>query len=275
MNEVSPTLRSEAGSKSRRTLVPALENAIAIINFLNETVPHDASLAELSTKLGITKSHCHAILKTLAHAEWLRFDDRTKTYQLHSGLIASGSSLLSSPLLSRIRERLDLLVRQTGFSCVLTQPQNDDSFVVIENLTATRSMEVSHPVGFHFPKDAPAQMRAFMSWQPPGRLEEWMRGWIPTKYTEATIVTEAALRSELQATRDRGYSRSVGEHFEAMMAFGLPIFDRDGDVLYVFCIMGIVQAIAPHEQAIAAQMKQTAREIHGAILGRPPANFII
>lgn len=255
-------------------MVPAVENAVAVVNLLNETAPHTASLAELSSKLGITKSHCHAILKTLTNAGWLRFDERTKTYELYSGLIASASSLLSSPILGRIRERLGQLTQQIGYSSVLTQPQADGTFVVIENFSAIRSMELSHPIGFHFPKDAPAQSRAYIAWRSPERIEHWLAGLQPHQYTAASIVDREAVQREIGATRLRGYSRSVGEHFESMMALGLPIFDRDGEVRYVFCSMGIVQDMAPDEARIGAAMQQTAREIHQAILARPPTDFL-
>lgn len=258
----------------RVKLVPALEHAIAVVNFLNEHAAEAAGLAEISGTLKITKSHCRAILMTLAHAGWVKFDTRTKTYQLYSGLLASGTSLLTSPVLVRIHERLTELVRQTRFSCVLSQPQADDSFVVIENLTASRSMDVSHPVGFHFPRDAPAQMRAYMSWQPDERIERWIEAWAPSAYTANSIVTREDLLREIEETRRRGYSRSLGEHFEGMMAFGMPIFGRDGEVDYVFCVMGFGKELPAQEQRIGELMKRTADDIHNAIVARPPDRFL-
>jgi len=263
-----------AADTARLKLVPALEHAIAVINFLNERGSETATLAEISSTLRITKSHCRSILMTLVHVGWAKFDERTKTYQLYSGLLASGSSLLASPVLNRIRERLDELVKQTGFSGVLTQPQPDDSFVVIENFTATRSMELSHPVGFHFPKDAPAQMRAYIAWQGDGRLHHWMESWTPHAYTATSIVMPDDLIAEVQATRRRGYSRSNGEHFEGMLAFGLPIFGQGGEVKYVFCVMGFINDLRKHEKEVADLMKRTIRDIHHSTLASPPPDFL-
>lgn len=266
--------RPSTTSTPRLKLVPALEHAIAVVNFLNEHTAEAVSLAEISGTLNITKSHCRSILMTLVQFGWVRFDERTKTYQLHSGLLASASSLMASPVLSRIRERLDNLVKQTGYSCVLTQPQTDDSFVVIENFTTTRQMEVSHPVGFPFPRDAPAQMRAYIAWQGDDRLRKWMANWKPNAYTPRSITTPDALIGEVEMTRERGYSRSVGEHFEGMMAFGLPIYDRGGDVSYVFCVMGFVNDLRRHERSVAQLMKKTCRDIHQSIMAKPPAHFL-
>ena len=213
--QLKPAARSPS---ARNSLVPAVQNAIAIINFLNDHSPRAATLTELASRLSITKSHCHAILKTLVHAGWVRSDRRTKSYELFSGLVASTSSLLNSITLERIRERLNVLTREVGFSCVLTQPQADDTFVVIENFAAKRAMDFSYSIGFSFPKDAPAQSRAFISWQPDDRIRRWLNSSRPHKYTATSLVDRNALAKEVAATRQRGYSRSVGEHFESMMA---------------------------------------------------------
>jgi len=58
-----------------------------------------------------------------------------------------------------------------------------------------------------------------------------------------------------------------------MMAFGLPIFDRDGEVLYIFCSIGFLPDIKPREREVARLMQQAAADIHRDILGRPPAGF--
>lgn len=254
--------------------VPALRNAVRIIEAINEHPSGSMSLAELSVGLGITKSHCHAILKTLTHAGWLRFNEREKTYRLAAGLLASCSSLLVSPDLERIRERLNLLVRKSGFSCVLSQPQPDGSFIVVDNLANNNPMLVSYAIGARLPSDSPAQMRAHLAWRPAEVQKAWIARWTPHPYTRRTIITRDALERELAATRRRGYSRSVGEHFDGMLAYGLPIFGRDGNVLYIFCLAGFVQQAEAVEEAVTEAMKQAVREIHDAILGAPPADFL-
>lgn len=258
---------------SRPRLVPAVNNAVALVNFLNRSAPRPATLAELSSRLCITKSHCHSILKTLVHAGWVRFDVQTKCYELAPGLITSASSLLNSPALSRVRERLDSLTRQIGFSGLLTQPHPDGPFVVIENFAAARSMEFSYSVGFQFPKDSPAQSRAYIAWQGPDRIKRWLDNLNPSRYTTASLVDRAALEREIALTRNRGYSRSVGEHFDAMMALGMPIFGRNEEVLYVFCVIGIVQDLLAEEHAVASAMRETVWAIHQALVSKLPREF--
>lgn len=254
-------------------LVPAVENAIAIVNYINHTPPHLASLTELATALSITKSHCHSILKTLVHFDWLRFDGRAKLYELNSGLFASASSLLGAPILDRIRHELSGLVQRIGFPAVLVQPQADDSFVVIDKFNSLQAMEVSYPIGHHLPRDAPANMRAFLAWKDPAEIDRWLETWQPRRYTSTTLMTPDLLRAEIAATRKRGYARSIGELTEGLMALGMPIFNRYGEVAYLFSCSGLLSAVAPIEETIAREMIGTSIAINHAVMGRMPPDF--
>lgn len=254
-------------------IVPALENGIAIISYLNRKAPRSATLAEISSVLGISRSHCHSLLKTLTHFEWLSFDEDTKMYQLQAGILSDASSLLNSPVINVIRKELSALVQRLALPCVLSEPLSDDSFVVIDRFNAHHIMEVSFPVGHRFPRNAAAQMRAYLAWQTPERIDRWMRDWQPVAYTESSLVDSQTLRAEIGATRRRGYARSVGEFTEGLMALALPIFDRAGHVLYLFNVSSLVGTLLPREEEVAQEMQRTAGQIHRAIAANVPPDF--
>lgn len=254
-------------------IVPALENAIAILDYINRTAPHVTSLAEVSAALRISKSHCHNILKTLTHFGWLRFDGRLKTYELAPGILTIASSLHGAPALDRIRAELTQLVLRIGIPSVLAQPMPDDTFVVVDKFNLPNAMEVSFPVGHHFPRDSTANSRAYLAWQPAEKIDAWMRNWRPVRYTAATLLTAEEVREEIAATRRRGYARSRGEFTEGLMALGMPIFDRGGEVIYVFTCSGLMASMAPREEAIAQEIIRAAAAINAAMLGHPPPDF--
>jgi DNA-binding IclR family transcriptional regulator len=254
-------------------IVPALENGIAIIAYLNRKAPRAAGLAEISSTIGISKSHCHSLLKTLTHFDWLSFDEETKSYRLQSGIISDASSLLNSPIINVIRPPLLELVQRLELPCVLSEPLSDDSFVVIDRINAHHIMEVSFPVGHRFSRNAAAQMRAYLAWQNPERVDLWMQDWSPVAYTDSTVTDAASLRAEIGATRRRGYARSVGEFTEGLMALALPIFDRTGQVAYIFNISSLVNTLMPREEHVAREMQRTAAQIHRALAARVPLDF--
>ena len=263
------SLRAEVPPK----LVPAIVNAIAVIDALNSTHTGNASLAELTAALGITKSHCHAILKTLTHAGWLSFEPRLKTYQLSAGLLASCSSLVASPEIRRIHERLSKLVEETGFSCVLTQPQPDGRFVVLDNIANRNPMLVSFAIGYALPADSPAHIKAHLAWQPESVREAWLAAWEPQPYTATTLTSKTELRADIEATRKRGYSRSIGEHFDGMLAYGMPIFGRDGTIRYIVALASFVGQESEAEDQVSKSMLSAAHDIHNSTMASPPAGF--
>jgi DNA-binding IclR family transcriptional regulator len=250
-------------------IVPALENGIRIIEFLNRHLPHTTSLAEISSYLHISKSHCHAILKTLQYYGWVRFDSRAKTYRLYSGILASASAVWRNPVLDIISERLTRFVTTVLLPCTVAQPQSDGSFVLIHKISSAK-VEVSVPLGQRYPADAPAHMRANYAWRPPEALEDYIRQWKPTLYTNASVVTPSQLRKEIAATKKRGYARSMGEYTDGMMSIALPIFDREGDIAYVITCIAPVGMLAPVEATVAEEMRDAVREIHQATLAVTP-----
>lgn len=254
-------------------IVPALENGIAIVSYLNRKAPHPATMAEISNALGISRSHCHSLLKTLTHFDWLSFDPTTKMYQLQAGILSDASSLLNSPMISVVRKHLTALVERIALPAVLSEPLSDGSFVVIDRFNALHLMEVSFPVGHRFPRNASAQMRAYLAWQTPERIELWMRDWQPVAYTENSPRDAQTLRAGIGATRRRGYARSVGEFTEGLMALALPIFNRAGQVQYIFNVSSLVGTLLPREEEVAREMQQTAAQIHRALAASVPPDF--
>jgi DNA-binding IclR family transcriptional regulator len=253
--------------------VPALAHSLSIISYLNSRAPEPATLAEISTRLKISKSHCHAILRTLAHFDWVEFDPRLKTYTLQSGALSDISSLLASPMLESIRASLTKLVERVGVPCILSKALPDRSFVVIDTFRSRHFMQIFYPVGHRFPENACAQMRAQYAWQPAEAIDERMRHWTGVRYTERTLVDRDAVRAEIAAARARGYARSFCEFSEGMLALALPIFDRNGKVAYVFSCSYLAADKSFDEPFIAAEMRKAMSEIHRATLAQPPLDL--
>ncbi len=254
-------------------LVPALDKAIAVIEYLNAHEVGKVSLAELASNLQITKSHCHSILKTLLAYDWLRFDDLSKTYELHSGIFGSISRLLGTPAIDIIRREVGVFVEKVRFPCVLSQPLADDSFMLVDKFHDPMRMEVSLPMGYRYPRDACAQMRAYLGWATRERIADWMKAWTPTPYTKLTPVTASEVITKIAETRIKGYAVSRGEFTEGLMAIAVPIFDRDRRVEYILNCSAPVAVLDGVEAEVASEIRATVDRIHRQTLARPPEDF--
>lgn len=259
--------------RDRLGLVPALEHAVAIIETLNSISPRQASLAELSTALEISRSHCHSILKTLTAFGWLRFDAVTKVYQLDMGILPSISSIFRSGTLDATRAALDKLVYRLEIPLVLSRPQPDYSYILIDKFNVSHVLEVAHPIGHRYPRDAVGQMRAYLAWQPEAVVEEWLDSWEPVAYTKHTRLTRKSVLEELSLTRERGYSRSDEEFAEGLLAFCLPIFNHEAKVEFIVSCMTVKESLVHREKDIAQEMIAAIARIHHQIGARVPLDF--
>ena len=253
--------------------VPALEKAIRIIALVNAS-PTGLALPVISKTTEITRSHCHAILKTLVAQGWLAYDDQLKTYRLQTGILRDTSSILTTTnQLSLVRPVLDRLAREVGIPVVLSQPLVDGSFLIIDKFTTPHIVEVSFPVGFRAPRDAAAQMRANLAWRSTAEIERWLCDWVPKRYTDRSPLDRETLRREIAATRRRGYARNRGEFTEGLMALALPIFDREGQPFLIFNCASLMSIMAERERKVASAMLAAAHEIHEALGSAVPADF--
>lgn len=270
----SASVRQARAGASATALVPAVLKAVAVVRRLNEVGMAGATLGEMAIDLGITRSHCHAILLTLIHSGWASYDTASRLYRLHWQIsIDTASTLRAQDELAQVYPLASLLSRQVRLPCLVSQPLPDGSFVVLRQIDGPNPLEVSIKRGERFPRDAPAQMKAALAWADPQRLELWLKDWKPEQYTPSTITTPGRLAHELKLTRERGYATSAGEFNVGVDSVALPVFDADGNILVILQCHGFTADVGPRLAEIGRQMQLTVAQIHDMIGGAPPAAF--
>ena len=81
------------------------------------------------------------------------------------------------------------------------------------------------------------------------------------------------MRSELLASRQRGYAVSLGEYIEGFNTAALPIFDREGNIMLILGVSGIEMDFNRRKAEIVSALIETAASIHLIIDGRPPVDY--
>jgi DNA-binding IclR family transcriptional regulator len=255
-------------------LVPAVTKAINIIRLLNERHHEGLSLAVIADELGITRSHCHGILRTLIYHRWVQNDPNSKVYRLTPTLCADTSSgLVSRPHLGLIQPLVKKLADDLGFPCVLCEPIDDGSFLVVFTAHYPDPFVFNVPIGYRFPPGTPPQMKARLAWLPEETWNAVLSTWKPVQYTKNTILDPSAMLQELRMTRERGYARSVGEFVDGFTTILLPIFDRFGEIILILYAAGATSGLEPKEEGVVRALVKCVFDIHGVIDGRPPARF--
>src|SRR5580698_8839612 len=163
--------------------VPAVTKAVAIVKYVNRAGLNGASLVDISVNLGITRSHCHNILKGLTRSGWLMHDDARKAYILSPTILSDISSVFNRGALSAVTHReLDKLSTATGIPCILTRVERDGSFTAVDRSEAAGELLFTAPIGYRFDPDSPAQMRVRLAFLPSEERENELAKWVPRAY---------------------------------------------------------------------------------------------
>jgi DNA-binding IclR family transcriptional regulator len=239
--------------------VPAVARAIAIVRYLDRAPPGGAGLSAISADLGITKSHCLNILRTLVHEDWIVLDPLSRRYELSIHLLDAARSLLTRERrAASLHQELVALATATSSPSVFTRVEDDGSYILVDKIE-TGGVPVSGPIGHRYPWDAPAQLRARLAWSEPSVVRQFLRK-APTPYTERTLVRRPRILAEIEETRARGYAKAYGEYVHDIVSYAVPLMDTFGTVrAIVQCVTHLSDAPQREDKLIAALLRTRDR----------------
>jgi IclR family transcriptional regulator, acetate operon repressor len=220
--------KKEKDTSEYKALVPALDQAINILLYLQNAAGMKMSLTNICKAVGMHKSKGHSILKTLHRYDIVTRDPDSKAYTLGARLI---------PLARAVLDHLDFrsaaapivrdLARETGMTVWFGLAMNESLFVVSK-----------YEGGEHF-------------WATPGigqtfHLYEGAHGkaavaFLPEKEREA-ILSRVKNRKdflrELDFVGRSGFARDAGEFAKGINAVAAPVFGPGQQVMGVLLLFG-------------------------------------
>lgn len=254
-------------------MVPAVERAAAVLELLRETSdPAERTVTRVARVLGLHKSSCSNILRTLEVAGLVEYEPNTKSYILGPELIGLGAAATRQRDVVQIGLRhLELLVRTTGFTCCMFTQLPNHEFLVVAKADSPKEIKTTVDVGQHFPPAAPVMARIAMAWRDLPEVEAYLAKFGIARYTGSTKVDYAEVLAEIDATRERGYGVSRGEYYAGNTAISAPIFSPRDTVCRGICLLGFTSEISERDVVVFGEkVRETAHAITLAIGGRVP-----
>jgi len=226
--------RTDSGASARATRreqreLSSVGNALRLLEALAQQP--DAGISELARALDLSKPTVDRLLVTLAAAGFAEQDATTKRYRLTARIIALADGVrarttivaVARPHLAALSERLGETINLATLSGA--------SVVYLETLHANEFFRVEPRPGTTLPPHCTGLGKALLAHVAPARLEELLRDLTLTRYTAATITSEARLREAIEAARRDGYAIDDGEISEDVHCVAVPILGRDGDAI--------------------------------------------
>ncbi len=250
--------------------VPAVERAIRIFYYLRDRKA--ANVSAISNDLGITRSNCFAILKTLQKNNFLTFDGDTKKYALGLAFLDLGRAVVQDlSIIQVVRPWLTRLVERTGLSALVAQRIGEARLMVLDQEKTSKDIRLTVTLGRRIPITYSATGRAVLAYLPDEQVRRLIASIELAPSTPRTMVDPEAILRDVALIRQRGYAIAFEESMVGVTALGAPVFNGSGEPAYALTILGISAAIPEdrlHE--LGRELSQTAAEVTAAIGGHHP-----
>jgi IclR family KDG regulon transcriptional repressor len=225
--------------KDNKYQVPIIINSGKILEYLRSYHTSHRTLTEISQDLGINKSSCYRILRTLQDMKYVNYDESSKRFSLGPYLIVLGSRAFEQiDYLSIGKKYLKKVSLETGFNSAIIQKISDDRLTFVDKEEVERSMQVSISIGSQFPITRVSGGKCYLAYCSNEELENQLSKGIK-KVTKNSIIDIEEYKQELYKVRANGYATAIEESIEGINSASAPVFNSKGEVLMVICIVGI------------------------------------
>lgn len=216
--------------EEKRYNANSLERGLEILTLFNAEEP-TLSLAEISNKLGVSRTVPYRLLYTLQSLGYLHQDEKTKRYELTPKVLELGFSYLSTLKLPEVAQPyLDSIRDELGVSCHISILDGQE-VVYVASAPARGISVINVNIGLRLPAHATANGKLLLAYQKRDSLNRIYSQSDLSPYTDRTFTSIVDLEQELQLIKKNGYAVSRGELQRGIQSIAAPIFGRGGDII--------------------------------------------
>jgi DNA-binding IclR family transcriptional regulator len=239
--------------------VPAVQSALAILEFLRSVGNEPMTLSAIARGAGLNVSTCFNILKTLEEGLVVALDPGSKTYRLGLRLAEFGRLVDErSQAVPLVLEEARRVTDMVGLGCYVMALDGAEHFVVLDKVESRNPIRVTIDRGARFPLTGAVAAKAWFGWSPPDVIDELVSHHELPHRTTRSITDARAFRRELATTRERGYATSLGEYYPGHNAVAAPVFGPEGSPRFLLVVVGA------EAELVDARMAEVGEEIRAA-----------
>lgn len=227
-------------------------------------------LSELAERAGLNTSRTFRLLSTLAAHRLVERSGDPALYTLGTQALVLGIAAgRQIDLAAASQAPLMRLAERFNEACQIRIREGDES-ICIARVESTHIVRVFGSIGNRRPIHVGASGKLLLAYAPEQECEQILAHRMRS-YTKETRIDADALRQELAAIREQGYSISRGEATSGVVAIAVPVLTSSEHAL---AALGISIVAARFDEAtlsdILDEMRQTSQEISQLIGHRYP-----
>ncbi len=211
----------------RATADGTVGKALEVLDKVAE-VGRPVRFSELLAGSSHPKATLYRLLQTLVSQGMLAYDDQQQTYSLGIRLVRLAHAAWRQSSIAPIaRPFVSALADEAGETVHLAQ-LDSGQVLYVDKRNAADPIDMFSQAGKVGPAYCTGVGKAMMAFQDPGELDHILKKQSFYRYTPATLVTEAALKAELEDIRNEGVAYDREEHEPGIICIAAPILTSKG-----------------------------------------------
>jgi DNA-binding IclR family transcriptional regulator len=244
--------------------VKSLYKALKVLGCFSVSKP-ELGITEISEQLGLYKSNVHNIADTFVKAGFLERNPENEKYRLGFKILEL-SHIISSNINFRkiVLPYMQELANETNETTYLAVPREGE-VIYLDSCSPKHQLSTRSMLGIKAPLYCTGIGKAMLAFLPEEIVDSVITAGLD-KYTDQTIDSPQKLREELKDIRARGYSIDNMEHEYGIKCIGMPIRDKNRQVVAGISISG--PSLRFDEQNIkqySPLLQQVVQSIEGKI----------
>jgi DNA-binding IclR family transcriptional regulator len=221
------------------------------------------SLTELARCLGVPMSSTLALVRTLTKKGYLYETRKRGGYYPTRRMLGLCQQIdTTDPLLNLLHPHLVALRDSTSETVVLGKRQ-ELSTIYLDAVESFQAIRYTASAGQQRPLYANSIGKALLSVMPDDEVQRLAERFDFKRFTSSTIISAAALRAELKATRTRHWASNVSETFADLAAIAMPF--RLNDEWYGVSVVGPLLRMQESWDKHVVALRQCVGEMELAI----------
>jgi IclR family acetate operon transcriptional repressor len=260
------TLRPAAGKAERSDQVQSLVRALSIINHL-AAADEGLTLSDLGQQAGLSPSTTHRLLTTLEQERYVHFDAERRLWSVGVQAFVAGNAFLKTrSLVGAARPQMRALMEESGETVNLAV-EDEGQAIYLAQVECRQMMRAFARPGARVPLHCSSVGKALLSAMPDGELSRVLHQTGLPRVTLKTKTSVAALRSDLQVARGRGYAIDDEEHAVGLRCIASAVFDEAGEAIAAISLSGPMARIADERIPVLGALVRKRADLITAQVG--------
>ena len=245
---------------------PPSLRALELLEFV-AAQPGELSLAEISTKMALSKSTIHRLANQLIHAGYLYREHNQRYFWIGSNLRNFSLSVIRNDFAySSAREILSNFAEEVGETCNIASLDGTE-IIYLQRIETRWPLRFSLDLDSRIPIHCCASGKLFLAMLPKNSQHKILRTLKLKAITEKTIVSESVLKKELKTISKQGYSLDNQEFIPGMVAIAYPIFNKKNEIRATLSIHSPTIRCKDAKELIRhiPQLKKVAQQVESVL----------